>query len=63
MKAKNKQISRSKNPEKLPLWNLSDLYKSKKSKELNNDLNFLKVDILIKNEKKLINFILRKINE
>ena len=43
MKAKNKQISRSKNPEKLPLWNLSDLYKSKKSKELNNDLNFLKI--------------------
>ena len=31
--------------------------------ELNNDLNFLKVDILIKDEKKLINFILRKINE
>ena len=31
--------------------------------ELNNDLNFLKVDILIKDEKKLINFILEKINE
>ena len=31
--------------------------------ELNSDLNFLKVDILIKDEKKLINFILEKINE
>ena len=43
MKAKNKQISQVKKPEKLPLWNLSDLYKSKKSRELNNDLNFIKI--------------------
>ena len=31
--------------------------------KLNNDLSFLKIDILIKDEKKLINFILRKIDE
>ena len=42
MKAKNKQIAPIKNTEKLPLWNLSDLYKSIKSRELNNDLDFIK---------------------
>ena len=54
MKAKNKQISQVKNPEKLPLWNLSDLYKSKSSKELTNDLNFIKIKTK-KFEKKYFN--------
>ena len=43
MKAKNKQISQIKKTEKLPLWNLSDLYKSKKSRELNDDLDFIRI--------------------
>tara|TARA_Y100001970_G_scaffold285595_1_gene405799 strand:+ start:3924 stop:4862 length:939 start_codon:yes stop_codon:yes gene_type:complete len=32
-------------------------------KELNKDLSFAKVDILVKNEKELMNFILKKLNE
>ena len=54
MKAKNKQISKIKKPEKLPIWNLSDLYKSVRSRELNNDLNLIKTKTK-QFEKKYIN--------
>ena len=41
MKQKNNQITHSKKLEKLPIWNLKDLYISKNSKEIQKDLSFL----------------------
>ena len=54
MNTKNNQTNASKNHEKLPVWNLKDLYLSKKDKSLIRDLNNIKNDSL-KFEKKYQN--------
>ena len=43
MKQKNYQNSTKKTLEKLPIWNLKDLYESPKAKKLSNDLNKLRI--------------------
>ena len=43
MKQKNYQNLTKNTLGKLPVWNLKDLYESPKSKNLNNDLNQLRI--------------------
>ena len=54
MNTKNNQINASKNLEKLPTWNLKDLYPSQNNKNLTRDLNNIRHDTL-KFEKKYFN--------
>ena len=54
MNTKNNQINASKNLEKLPTWDLKDLYPSQNDKSLNRDLNNIRDDTL-KFEKKYLN--------
>ena len=54
MNTKNNQTNASKNPGKLPIWNLKDLYLSQNDKGLSRDLNNIKTNTL-KFEKKYLN--------
>ena len=47
MKKKNKQLHHIVNTEKLPTWNLKDLYTSIKSKKIQEDLNFIRRKCLL----------------
>ncbi len=47
MKKKIKQIYHSKKIQKLPIWNLQDLYLSPNSKEIQKDLKFIKKECLL----------------
>ena len=51
MNIKNNQTNALKNSQKLPIWDLKDLYLSQNDKELSRDLNKIKNDAL-KFEKK-----------
>ena len=52
MNTKNYQTNALKNTEKLPIWDLKDLYLSQNDKELSRDLNKIKNGAL-KFEKKI----------
>ena len=54
MNTKNNQTNASKNNEKLPVWNLQDLYNSHNDKSLIRDLNDIKKNTQ-KFEKKYLN--------
>ena len=54
MNTKNNQTNGLKNTEKLPIWDLKDLYLSQNDKELSRDLNKIKNGTL-KFEKKYLN--------
>ena len=55
MNTKNNQTNALKNIEKLPIWNLKDLYLSQNDKELSRDLKKIKNDAF-KFEKKYLNY-------